>query len=88
MDAQSVLDAIRQGFAEVREEISEKITEEVRRQTRSEVDKCDETILHKQNEELFHHIYQLRNEFAFSLPLLSFLRLCTAGTVVASHFTK
>ena len=29
MEAQSVLDAIRQGFAEVREEISDKIAEEV-----------------------------------------------------------
>ena len=54
MDVQSVLDAIRQRFAEVREEISDKIAEEVSRQMSvKENNKYDETIIHKQNADLY-----------------------------------
>ena len=54
MDVQSVLDAIRQRFAEVREEISDKIAEEVSRQMSvKENNKYDETIIHKQSADLY-----------------------------------
>ena len=54
MDVQSVLDAIRQGFAEVREEISDKIAEEVSRQMSvAEKNKYDEAIIHKQSVDLY-----------------------------------
>ena len=53
MEVQSALDAIKLGFAEIREEISEKISQEVRKHIQAEDKKYDETILYRQKEDLY-----------------------------------